>query len=1828
VRGRPLALRVLASAALSIVTTCALLLSRPFSGTYALPAGFQEYYILGNETQVLQMMSDISPDPVGSSMASIITIVATSDGQIVYYDHWEDGYEPNILSPVQASTQVFGDGVPASDILNAGDIVTLNSDGGSGAPAINRRVPVPRGTALRYDSSDRLVSIGGSIDVVHALWPEVGTYMGGVWEVYPVGAWATGYSYVVPVGVDLYDVPSPAYFPDFQYVWLEIQALEDNTTVHINNGLEDVSIRLERGQSYSSGGYIDGLSTGVPSIPVNAGTTLLANKPIQGGLVTGRSNYQTRFFTLVPDTDWGTEYVAPIPRTDPLPAEVYLFNPDTSSRVVTAYDLGAPTGTTFVLAGATPLAYQHPSAVGRYVPAFSALRLRANGPLWAVASASTNFDDYDWGFSFVPTRFAGRDYYVSWAPGSDGNIDNASPVWVTPLGDNTVFSVDYSDPTADGTPDEYFALDALQTRRVYDPTDGDNTGMRIQADKPFVAVWGEDPSLADDETGLDMGYPVLPLDEVWLDPVLTLHKTPKVQVIPPAGGVATFALHAEAARYPVGSLNVTDTLSLDWTYVPGSAQVTYPNGSTQQVEPQIAAQRLSWPLSTALAPNQGLTLTFQAQFTNTAGLGQTCYDSLESGGYAGGSGWSGPWTASPSLTNTTDATYGLPHGGSYHLRLSDNGVTSRAADLSAFQRPFLRFWRRLNSIEASDSFRVRLWDGAQWTTVMTLTANSDPGLYVAEQFDLAPYRSSNFALQFQGVNSEADDYLYLDDVTISDAAATQTNTAEATGTYQGYLFSSRDEARVILSPLTLSQSVDKATAVGGDALTYTLIYTNDAAGATATNVLVHSVLPANTTYLSASPGAAYLPAAHMVVWGLAPAMTLPPGATGTLTVSASVDQWASNGQILRSEAYIDSDETPEVASNDAETIVLAPELSLTKSGPALAAPGQVVTYTIEYANSGAFTATGVIITDVIPVSTTYRAGSLAIDTGTGAVSLTDAEDGDAGYFTGSALSVRPGRLVAGQVGPGESGVIRFAVTVSPAAPLGGNVANHATVVRDYARPQNSALLLTAVTDLTLNKAADRTVVEPGDEISYTVSVESSAGITQTDVYIRDSIPGQTSYLPSTAIVPPGFSLSYSVDYGQSWTSTPPPTPTLVTDLRWYAPSLSGTIDVTLGYSVRVQDPLSQTNVVILNRAQIESAQMAPLYSNEVSIPIVDLLVDKAQSYASVVPGQVITYAIAYGNNGSAVAPGAVITDLLPAYTELVPGSISGGGTLQGRTITWTVGLPPGGAGSVQFAVVVTSPAPSGVDTLTNTVVLAEGHGFTATDTVTALLVAAPDLAVSKTADRAIASAGEVLTYTLVVSNVGTQEAKGVTLLDTLPAGVTFVDASGGGVEAGGVVAWPAFALAGGTNASRTLSVRVNDPLPPGLSVLTNIVSATDDGTNGPDLDPGDNVFTHTLPAEYNPVIRILKEGPLTANVGDTAIFTFTVTHDNVNGDGSPVDNLTVTDSIAGAASYVRGDSDGDGQLQAGETWVFEASYQILPLAPSPLVNTATVTGYDRDGDLIQAADTHSTTIEFLPTLKIFKEGPATARLGETVTYTFTIANASFTPTLARPRVMGDGSPITDLVVDDSIVSPLDYVGGDANTDGVLDVGEIWTYRASYTIRDTDPDPLVNVGTATGRDGNGDVVTDSDVHSLDIEYTPILQVHKEGPSTASVGDSVAFTLTVTNDASSGDGSTIDVTSITDTLLGTPTYVSGDDGDGLLQGGESWIYVGSYVILATDTNPLSSTCTVTGNDRDGEALVAMDTHHMYVEGQPYLVQLPLVVNGQVSSLKLYIPIVERH
>ena len=65
---------------------------------------------------------------------------------------------------------------------------------------------------------------------------------------------------------------------------------------------------------------------------------------------------------------------------------------------------------------------------------------------------------------------------------------------------------------------------------------------------------------------------------------------------------------------------------------------------------------------------------------------------------------------------------------------------------------------------------------------------------------------------------------------------------------------------------------------------------------------------------------------------------------------------------------------------------------------------------------------------------------------------------------------------------------------------------------------------------------------------------------------------------------------------------------------------------------------------------------------------------------------------------------------------------------------------------------------------------------------------APGLTITKSGPGTAAS-GTQITYTITYGNTGTANAAGVVIKDPVPAGTTFVSATGGGTEAAGVVTW-------------------------------------------------------------------------------------------------------------------------------------------------------------------------------------------------------------------------------------------------------------------------------------------------------------------------------------------------------------------------------------------------------------------------------------------------------
>ena len=67
------------------------------------------------------------------------------------------------------------------------------------------------------------------------------------------------------------------------------------------------------------------------------------------------------------------------------------------------------------------------------------------------------------------------------------------------------------------------------------------------------------------------------------------------------------------------------------------------------------------------------------------------------------------------------------------------------------------------------------------------------------------------------------------------------------------------------------------------------------------------------------------------------------------------------------------------------------------------------------------------------------------------------------------------------------------------------------------------------------------------------------------------------------------------------------------------------------------------------------------------------------------------------------------------------------------------------------------------------------------DSASVLVVSAPQLITSKSVDEQLVIPGDVVTYTITVENVGTEDATNLVISDTLPAGLELLSAAPNGV---------------------------------------------------------------------------------------------------------------------------------------------------------------------------------------------------------------------------------------------------------------------------------------------------------------------------------------------------------------------------------------------------------------------------------------------------------------
>jgi uncharacterized repeat protein (TIGR01451 family) len=307
---------------------------------------------------------------------------------------------------------------------------------------------------------------------------------------------------------------------------------------------------------------------------------------------------------------------------------------------------------------------------------------------------------------------------------------------------------------------------------------------------------------------------------------------------------------------------------------------------------------------------------------------------------------------------------------------------------------------------------------------------------------------------------------------------------------------------------------------------------------------------------------------------------------------------------------------------------------------------------------------------------------------------------------------------------------------------------------------SSTLLLQ--TAAPISKTAPSEIIA-GDLLTYTILISDTNGTIS--AIVTDTVPANSRYLAeSMASSPPEATITFTaptpLDAGSvmSWTIESPTSP------------------VTLTFAVAPILPITD-GMVITNEAWLSGTTSSIATTTVRSAP--SLHFAKTGQPAVVIGGGLLTYTLTVSNTGPGIAINTVVTDTVPAHTAYQPNSMAtipaDTATISqpiafgpGNVMTWTLPFLSG-AVSLTFQVAVDRPITDGT-AIANTAWLL-GEPAVATSTVSAT----PNLHLVKTVSPSAVRVGELLTYTLTLSNDGTGIAQGVVLTDRLPAGEVFTN---------------------------------------------------------------------------------------------------------------------------------------------------------------------------------------------------------------------------------------------------------------------------------------------------------------------------------------------------------------------------------------------------------------------------------------------------------------------
>lgn len=360
--------------------------------------------------------------------------------------------------------------------------------------------------------------------------------------------------------------------------------------------------------------------------------------------------------------------------------------------------------------------------------------------------------------------------------------------------------------------------------------------------------------------------------------------------------------------------------------------------------------------------------------------------------------------------------------------------------------------------------------------------------------------------------------------------------------------------------------------------------------------------------------------------------------------------------------------------------------------------------------------------------------------------------------------------------------------------------------------------------LTIAKTDNHVTAQQGETLTYEITLTNSGDLDAIGVKVDDIVPIAFINVDMSSISDGGVYASGHI--------------------VWDGLTVPGHGTKVVSFKGTVNVPATASTYIIRNEATLGCSQfIGPTVDRVVVCPFSGTATDetsvttaptvtlqKAVDATTLKPNMTVNYSITWSVAGTSNATNVILTDSFPATLNFVSADNGGVYDASTRTITWNLGTQvPGATGTVHVVGTTYATMANGI-TITNNSAIDSAEtdpvfsNVSSTAVVPQVLGAAtaPALTITKSVNNTTAKPGEVLNYTVVVTNVGDGDAVNVAVADTIPSGLSYVHATGK------TRSWSFDRLAPGESKTITYTVRVNSTAKNGKH--TNVATAVADDT--------------------------------------------------------------------------------------------------------------------------------------------------------------------------------------------------------------------------------------------------------------------------------------------------------------------------------------------------------------------------------------------------------------